>query len=67
MSIVDNLYTIIGMAATRFNSDQLDFLIQQITKTWNDNAFKLHEKLVSFLRFIGCETKTHKIYNRVNS
>jgi hypothetical protein len=67
MSIVDNLYTIIGIAATRFNSEQLDFLIDQINHTWNDSSFKLHDKLVGFLRFIGCEAKSVKIYNRVNN
>jgi hypothetical protein len=65
MSIVENLYIIIGIAATRFNPEQLDFLIDQINQTWNDSSFKLHDKLVGFLRFIGREAKSNKIYGRV--
>ena len=66
MSLVDNLYTIIGSAATRFNSDQLDYLLAQISQTWNDPSFKLHHKLVGLLRFIGRDAKMNKILYKVN-
>ena len=67
MSLVDNLYTIIGSAATRFNSDQLDYLLAQISQTWNDPSFKLHDKLVGLLRFIGRDAKMNKILYKVIS
>ena len=66
MSLVDNLYTIIGSAATRFNLEQLDYLLAQISHTWNDASFKLHDKLVGLLRFIGRDAKTNKILLKVN-
>ena len=65
MSLVDNLYTIIGSAATRFNLEQLDYLLAQISHTWNDTSFKLHDKLVGLLRFIGRDAKTNKILLKV--
>ena len=65
MRLVDNLYVIIGIAATKFNSEQLDYLLAQITKTWNDNSFKLHDKLVGLLRIIGREAKSNKTYSKV--
>lgn len=65
MSIVDNLYTLIGIAATKFNQEQLDYLIEQIKTTWSDSSFKLHDKLVGLLRMIGRDSKNNKIYSRV--
>ena len=65
MSLVDNLYTIIGSAATKFNPEQLDYLLAQISQTWNDSSFKLHDKLVGLLRVIGREAKYNKIYLKV--
>jgi hypothetical protein len=32
MSIVENLYNIIGIAATKFNPEQLDYLMGQINQ-----------------------------------
>jgi hypothetical protein len=32
MSLVENLYNIIGISASRFNPEQLDFLLVQINK-----------------------------------
>ena len=61
MSLVDNLYSIIGSSATRFNSDQLDYLLAQISQTWNDPSFKLDDKLVGLLRFIGRDAKMNKM------
>lgn len=65
MSIVDNLYTIIGMAATRFNQEQLDYLIARVMDTWNDQSSKLHDRLVGLLRFIGRETRNNRVYTQV--
>ncbi len=65
MSLVDNLYMIIGIAATKFNAEQLDFLLSQITHTWNDISFKLHDKLVILLRIIGREAKSYKTYTKI--
>ncbi len=65
MSLVDNLYMIIGIAATKFNAEQLDFLLTQITHTWNDSSFKLHDKLVILLRIIGREAKSYKTYTKI--
>ncbi len=65
MSLVDNLYTIIGIAATKFNAEQLDYLLAQISQTWNDSSFKLHDKLVGLLRIIGREAKINKTYHKV--
>jgi hypothetical protein len=65
ISLVDNLYVIIGIAATKFNSEQLDFLLAQVIQTWNDYSFKLHDKLVGLLRMIGREAKSNKIYSKV--
>jgi hypothetical protein len=63
--IVDNLYTIIGIAATKFNPEQLDFLILQIMETWNNQEFKLHDKLVVLLRTIGRDAKNYKTCTRI--
>ena len=65
MSIVDNLYIIIGIAATKFNSEQLDYLLAQIIQTWNMSSFKLHDKLVGLLRIIGREAKSNKTTTKV--
>ena len=66
MSIIDNLYTIIGIAATKFNSEQLDYLLSQIIQTWNNSSFKLHDKLVNLLKIIGREAKSIKTTTKVN-
>jgi len=65
MSIIDNLYMIIGIAATKFSPEQLDYLLVQIIQTWNNNEFKLHDKLVGLLRIIGREAKTNKTCSRI--
>ena len=65
MSIIDNLYIIIGIAATKFDPEQLDYLITQIIQTWNNSSFKLHDKLVGLLRIIGRESKNTKTWSRV--
>lgn len=64
---MENLYIIIGIAATKFNPEheQLDFLIGQIIQTWNDSNFKLHDKLVGLLRIIGRDSRSNKTYTRV--
>lgn len=67
MSIIDNLYTIIGIAATRFSPEQLDYLLVQIIQTWNNSSFKLHDKLVGLLRIIGREAKSNKTCSRVKN
>ncbi len=56
---------IIGIAATKFSPEQLDYLLVQIIQTWNNNEFKLHDKLVGLLRIIGREAKTNKTCSRI--
>jgi hypothetical protein len=65
MSIVENLYNIIAIAATKFNIEQLYFLLNQINETWNNPLFVLHDKLVNFLRMIGRDAKSLTVYNKV--
>jgi ubiquitin carboxyl-terminal hydrolase 9/24 len=65
VSIIDNLYVIIGIAATKFSPEQLDYLLAQVIQTWNNNQFKLHDKLVGLLRIIGREAKTNKTCSRI--
>ena len=60
MSLVDNLYIIIGIAATKFNSEQLDYLLSLIIQTWIDSSFPLHDKL-------GREAKINKTWSKVRS
>ncbi len=66
MSIVENLYNIIAIAATKFNIEQLYFLLNQINDSWNNPAFLLHDKLVSLLKMIGRDAKTVLVYNKVS-
>lgn len=66
MPIIDNLYMIIGIAATKFSPEQLDYLLEQLIQTWNNASFKLHDKLVGLLRIIGREAKSNKICTRVS-
>ena len=37
MSIVENLYNIIAIAATKFNPEQLDYLLSQINQVFDLN------------------------------
>jgi hypothetical protein len=36
MSIVENLYNIIAIAATKFNSEQLDYLLMEINQVFTN-------------------------------
>jgi hypothetical protein len=65
MSIVENLYQVTGLETIRLNPEQLDYFIYRINQAWNDISLKLREKLVGFLRFIGCKTFDTKIFERV--
>ena len=56
---------IIGISATKFNSEQLDYLLAQLIKSWNNSSFKLHDKLVGLLRLIGSQAKSNKTCSRV--
>ncbi|CAF0802298.1 unnamed protein product [Brachionus calyciflorus] len=65
MSLIDNLYSLISIASTKFNEEQFDYLIEQIKLTWSDETFKSHDKLLLLFRMIGQDSKIYKTYSKI--
>ncbi|XP_071988631.1 ubiquitin carboxyl-terminal hydrolase 24-like, partial [Engystomops pustulosus] len=64
-TVIENIHTIIAAAAAKFSSEQLNHLFQLIQKSWETEADRVRQKLLSLIGRIGREARNETTTGKV--